>query len=109
MCWSKTEAKEKCQYSDINECPYNSRRECPQVRKNCHLPNDGDSDHVTHHSFWKPIVLAIIAIVVLVIVQFSDPKNEFWESIFSWHESALQRRCLLAHLDAQALRLVTIV
>lgn len=83
MCWSKTETKEKCQYSDINECPYNSRRECPQVRKNCHLPNDGDSDHVTHHSFWKPIVLAIIAIVVLVIVQFSDPKNEFWASIFS--------------------------
>ena len=38
---------DKCQYMDINECPYNSRRECPQIKRDCHLPGEGeDNEHI---------------------------------------------------------------
>lgn len=75
---------DKCQYMDINECPYNSRRECPQIKRDCHLPGEGeDNEHIAKRVAWKPVALAIVAVLVLVIVNFSEPKCEFWVSVFA--------------------------
>ena len=83
MAMSKKQLKEKCQFSDINECPYNSRRECPQVKWDCHMPNDSDSDDLPRHESRKPLYLAIVAILILFIVGFNEPKSCFWKSAFS--------------------------
>lgn len=76
--------RDKCLYTDINECPYNSRRECPQVKTDCHQPREEDLDKSSNpKKSWRPVVLALVAIVLLMVVSFGEPKNSFSESLFS--------------------------
>lgn len=75
---------ERCEYSDINECPYNSRRECPQLKKNCYLPGEeADYSDSDRKGSLKSISLAIVSLIILVIVSSSSPQSCFWESVFS--------------------------
>ena len=75
---------EKCQYVDINECPYNTRRECPQIKRDCHLPGDDEEhEYAGQPVSWKPIALAVVALTILVIVNFSVPKSAFFKSLFA--------------------------
>ena len=75
--------QEKCQFKDVNECPYNRRSECPQVRPDCHLPKEEAFDDIPRQTVsWKPIALSLVAIVVLFIIEFSEPKSDSWEPWF---------------------------
>ena len=74
MC-KRGNKQDKCQYRDINECPYNSRKECPRIKTDCHLPkNDEFDDSPSYKRSWKPFALALVSLVVLFVIVFSEPK-----------------------------------
>lgn len=85
MCKSKNK-QDKCQYKDINECPYNSRKECPRIKRDCHLPKNDEFDEAPSHKLsWKPIALAVASLILLVAIEFSEPKCA---SLKPWFELA---------------------
>lgn len=75
---------ERCQYLDINECPYNRRKECPQIKRDCHLPLDNELEEAPKKKFpWRSVLLASGAVIVLFVIEFSHPKSE---SLIPWFE-----------------------
>lgn len=73
--------KEVCKYESIVECPYNTRSQCPDVKKNCHHPEENELLSKCRQPVWLYVLLASIFLIVISIY-FKQSANCFGEIIW---------------------------
>lgn len=88
LCSSKpikptTGNNDNCQYN-MADCPYSMRSDCPNLKKNCYLPENEDDDKYLGSDLCKGLGLLIISILLIIfpIIAKEYINSHAWNIVF---------------------------